>query len=262
MTVEWQDWRVAREAGLRELRAFLSATGIHWLTGEPQRFDDVPGRWTAGDDGVRVELAEDEVLRLDGVELTGRHDFGPVDEDGVWAEFAGSSGPWSSVVEIADRFGTPILRPRHLDAPRLLGYRGTPTYAPDPRWVVEAAFEPLDAPRETVVDTVIEGGRSVFPTAGTLSFELGGQRHRVLAFDAGDQLWLLFRDATSGITTYAASRQLTAERPDADGRVVLDFNRAANMPCAYTPYATCPLPPPENVLGVAVEAGEKTPLVG
>jgi len=69
----------------------------------------------------------------------------------------------------------------------------------------------------------------------------------------------LFTDETSGDTTYAANRSLSLGVPDADGTVVIDFNRATNLPCAYTDLATCPLPPPENHLPVAVEAGEKIP---
>jgi uncharacterized protein (DUF1684 family) len=70
----------------------------------------------------------------------------------------------------------------------------------------------------------------------------------------------LFTDETSGVTTYAANRSLQIAAPDAEGRVTLDFNRAGNLPCAYTDLATCPLPPAENRLPVAVEAGERIPL--
>jgi uncharacterized protein (DUF1684 family) len=81
------------------------------------------------------------------------------------------------------------------------------------------------------------------------------------AFDgrAPGSLLVLFTDATSGVTTYAANRALSIDPPDADGRVRVDFNRATNLPCAYTSLATCPLPPAENRLPVAVEAGEKIP---
>ena len=70
---------------------------------------------------------------------------------------------------------------------------------------------------------------------------------------------MLFRDATSGVTTYGALRQLEVAWPDEDDRVVIDFNRALNMPCAYTDFATCPLPPAENRLPIAITAGEKIP---
>ena len=72
-------------------------------------------------------------------------------------------------------------------------------------------------------------------------------------------LHVLFTDATSGVTTYPANRSLAVAAPDPDGTVTLDFNRAVNLPCAYTEFATCPLPPAGNRLPVAVEAGEKMP---
>ncbi len=71
---------------------------------------------------------------------------------------------------------------------------------------------------------------------------------------------MLFTDETSGVTTYPAARTLAVPAPDARGRVVLDFTRASNLPCAVTDFATCPVAPPENRLSVAVEAGEKLPL--
>ena len=69
-------------------------------------------------------------------------------------------------------------------------------------------------------------------------------------------MWFVFRDATSGRTTHGGARQLTTEPPQGD-EVILDFNKAVNLPCAYIPYATCPLAPPQNRLGLAIEAGEK-----
>ena len=91
-------------------------------------------------------------------------------------------------------------------------------------------------------------------------FSYGGSEHRLVAWgEDDDSLWILFRDATSGVTTYPANRQLLAAPPSPDGTVRLDFNRANNMPCAYTDFATCPVPPAANTLPFAVEAGEQTP---
>jgi uncharacterized protein (DUF1684 family) len=76
---------------------------------------------------------------------------------------------------------------------------------------------------------------------------------------APGSLFLLFTDATSGVTTCAANRSLTVDAPGQGGELMLDFNRATNLPCAYTDFATCPMPPVENRLPVAVEAGEQNP---
>jgi uncharacterized protein (DUF1684 family) len=98
---------------------------------------------------------------------------------------------------------------------------------------------------------------------GEVVFEHDGSEHRLVAWHGGDDgsLWILFRDATSGVTTYAALRQLVVEPPATDGRVEIDFNRAYNMPCAYTDFATCPVPPAANTLPFAVEAGEQIPVL-
>jgi hypothetical protein len=93
-----------------------------------------------------------------------------------------------------------------------------------------------------------------------VEFEVDGTPVSLTAFGGADgALLVLFTDATSGVTTYGANRSLAVGAPDEDGRVVLDFNRATNLPCAYTDLATCPLPPAENRLPLAVEAGEKIP---
>jgi uncharacterized protein (DUF1684 family) len=139
-----------------------------------------------------------------------------------------------------------IVRPRHADSPTLRAYRGTPRYPADPRWVLPARFEPYDEPDGDAVGEVV--------------FSHAGDEHRLVAWGEDDgSLWILFRDATSGVTTYAANRQLLTPPPAADGSVRLDLNRAINMPCAYTDFATCPLPPAANTLPFAVEAGEQVP---
>jgi uncharacterized protein len=94
------------------------------------------------------------------------------------------------------------------------------------------------------------------PSPGEVAFEAEGQALRLVALDAGTRMWFVFRDATAGDETYN-TRFLYADTADARGVVTLDFNRAYNPPCAYNPHTTCPLPPPENVLAIAIPAGEK-----
>ena len=102
------------------------------------------------------------------------------------------------------------------------------------------------------------GPRYGEPNAGTLEFERDGRTWRLEAIgEPGRELFVIFGDRTSGHGSYPAGRYLDLPAPDAQGRVVIDFNHAYNPPCAFTPFATCPLPPPENRLDLAVEAGEK-----
>lgn len=253
---DWQHWHVAHESALAEPHGFLAITGIHWLTDEPQRFPDVPGAWSSGDGGVRVELGADEELIVEGEPIRGQHSFGVLPErGGVNATFG------HAVVEIAKRGGYDIIRPRHPEHPLRADFAGTPAYAPDPRWSIDARYVPFDEPRPVTVGASVEGLQHVYESPGRIEFEVDGEALALTAFNgsAPGSLFVLFTDATSGVTTYAANRSLSIGPPDADGILTLDFNRATNLPCAYTDFATCPLPPAENRLPVAVEAGEKIP---
>lgn len=251
---EWQAWRTSREERLAAPHGFLAITGLHWLTDEPCRVEGVPGAWSAGADGVRVDLADGETLELEGAVVTGTRLLGAVDESGIRA-VAGDL-----VIEVAARGDAVVLRPRDPANRRRTGHQPTPTYPPSPDWVVTGRLIPAPADEELAVTTVVDGLTQVERVAGTVSFEIGGTACELTAFAEDDgSLWILFADATAGATTYGAGRQLSAPPPGADGSVVLDFNRAANLPCAYTTFATCPFPPPGNRLPVAIEAGEQDP---
>jgi hypothetical protein len=253
---EWRAWHADHERRLASPHGFLAITALHWLDGEPQRFDGVPGSWVAGPDGVVVTLDAGEELAVDGVALSGRYAFGDIPERG------GRNADYGdTVLEVARRGGRYILRPRHPEHPLLVAFRGTPTYEPDPAWVVPGRYVAFDVPRPTTVGAAVEGLEHVYDAPGRVDFAIGGQQLSLTAFEvAGVGLLLLFTDATSGVTTYAANRALAVAAPDDEGRVTLDFNRATNLPCAYTDLATCPLPPAENRLSVAIEAGERTPV--
>lgn len=255
-TRDWHEWRGRQFARLCAPHGFLAVTSLHWLGADPERFDDAPGLWSTGADGVRVVLDEGEELIVDGVPVHGEHHFGVIAERGSLFPVSGDA-----VIEVAKRGGHDILRPRHPDNTLRLAYTGTPAYAPDPRWVVSGRFVPFDQPRPTTVGAAVEGLEHVYDAPGRVEFELEGQSLSLTVFDghAPGSLLALLTDATSGVTTYPANRALQIDPPGPDGSVRLDFNRAANLPCAYTDLATCPLPPAGNRLPVAVEAGEKTP---
>ncbi|PZG00213.1 hypothetical protein C1I93_03220 [Micromonospora endophytica] len=253
---QWQLWHRAHQQALADPHGFLAVTGLHWLTERPERFADLPGRWHTGPGGVVVELADGERLTVDGQPVTGGHEFGPIAERG--GVTVGIDG---GVLEVARRGGHDILRPRRPENPLLTGFRGTPTYPPSTHWALTGRFLPYDSPRPTTVGAAVEGLQHVYDAPGQVEFIVDGRPLRLTAFNGRTpgSLFVLFTDATSGVTTYAANRALTIDPPDDQGRVTLDFNRATNLPCAYTDFATCPLPPAENRLPIAVEAGEKTP---
>lgn len=149
------------------------------------------------------------------------------------------------------------LRVWDAKAPALLSLKGLEWLPVDPAWRVQGRFEAHPSGRTmkilNVLDELIE-----MPNPGIVTFRVGGQEYRLEALlESPDatELFFLFRDGTSGKTTYGAGRYLYAPLPK-DGRVILDFNKAKNPPCTFTEFATCPLPPKGNILSLAVNAGE------
>ena len=154
------------------------------------------------------------------------------------------------------------LRVRDRNAPTVLQHRGVPRFDFDPTRIVTARFVPADR-GATVPITLITEHVEQHPVAGTLHFEIDGRPFTLLAEPAGDDLFVVFGDETnhaSGTTgTYGGGRFLSVPRPDAQGVTSIDFNRAVNPPCSFTPYATCPTAPASNRLPVPITAGERRP---
>ncbi|MEU0511917.1 DUF1684 domain-containing protein [Amycolatopsis sp. NPDC006125] len=247
----WRSWHAERERALAEPHGWLSITARHWLTPEPQRFDGIPGTWRLdGDEAAVVVVDPDEDFGVSGTTRFELVNSGP-------GEMVKAG---DRVVEVARRSGY-LVRLRDPAAPVRAAFRGVPAYEPDPAWVLPGRFEPYDEPRPVTVGAVVEGLSHVYSSPGVLRFAYRGEEFALTAFNGkgGAAFSVLFTDATSGVTTYAANRSLSVAEPDADGRVELDFNRAVNLPCAFIDLATCPLPPPENRLPFPVEAGEQIP---
>jgi uncharacterized protein (DUF1684 family) len=252
---DWQEWHAAHERHRAHPHGFLAVTHLHWLGSEPARLEGAPGTWSVEDDVVRVVLEAGESLQRDGQELNGAVTLGSIEERGGINLVAGET-----VIEVAKRGGEYIVRPRDPENGLLRDYQGTPAYSPDAAFAVRGTYVPFEVPRPTTVGAAVEGIQHVYEAPGEIRFKLAGQELAVTAFNghAPGSLSVLFTDQTSGTTTYAANRSLSVV-PAADGSVQLDFNRAVNLPCAYTDLATCPLPPAENRLPVAIAAGEKIP---
>lgn len=136
-------------------------------------------------------------------------------------------------------------------------FTGTQWFPVSDAYRVEARFVPYDKPKALQIPNIL-GDVDIVHSPGLVTFSLRGQEFTMepVAEDGDDELWFIFRDLTSGKDTYAAARFLYTPLP-VNGRLVLDFNKAENPPCAYNPYTTCPLPPEQNRLRVRIEAGEK-----
>lgn len=161
------------------------------------------------------------------------------------------------VIHRGDRFG---IRIKDSETPARKAFHGVPRYPVDPAWRVEADFLPYATPQTRAIPTVL-GTTEPMTAPGLLKFRLGGREvtlEPLVEDSEHPELFLIFKDATSAHGTYPAGRFLYAEMPK-NGKVILDFNRAINPPCAFTIYATCPLPPKQNQLALAIPAGEKDP---
>lgn len=147
------------------------------------------------------------------------------------------------------------VRLRDLESNNLKTFKEIPTYPIDMNWKIEATLDTTTKNKIEVNDVL--GNTNLEESAGTLVFTINGITYRLDALDEGDNLFVIFADTTNETETYYTGRFLIASKPDANGKVYLDFNKATNPPCAFTDFATCPLPPKQNILSVSITAGEK-----
>lgn len=260
-----QAWRAQRLADLTRPDGWASLIGLHWLDRGSHRVG------SAADNGIRLLLGPPHlgVFRVDGGKARFVADAavtvdGAPSKGGALRSDVDDAGP--SVIGFDDgkglatviaRGGRLALRVKHADADSRTHFGGLDYWPGGPGWRVQARFRP-HPPGKTLPIANIIGTTDDIPNPGVVEFTRNGTPFRLEALDQGEgTLFLVFADRTSGHGSYGAGRFLDAPMPDAQGVLVLDFNRAYNPPCAFTPFATCPLPPPENRLDLRVEAGEK-----
>lgn len=277
---DWQHelaaWRAQHIADLLKPAGWLSLTGLEWLQPGDNSFG------SAADNKIRLagsNAGHIGILRLDGhnvqllpppggfpadflvADSNAKEQFLPVDPDNDRNAPHMTIGTLNMyVIRRADRYA---LRVKDAKSPTLLGFHGLNWYEPDSNYRVKAKWIPYNPPKSITLVTLTRTTYSR-PVPGAAEFVLAGKTYRlepVLEDPAAVQLFFILRDTTSATTTYKACRFLYTVLPnhglDKPGELWLDFNRLENPPCAYTPYATCPLPPPQNRLPIALPVGEK-----
>lgn len=268
-TRELELTRQQRMADLTRADGWTSLVGLHWIepgahylgasAGNGIQLGKGPahlGMIELGNGRLRFVPEKGVAMTLDGQPLTGetilRADDSPTGPSViVFDEGKGIA----TVIKRGDRYA---LRVKHADAETRTGFRGLQYWPTSVDWRVNGRFVAHPAGKTLEIANII-GTTEPVPNPGAIEFERDGKTYRIEALDEGEEtLFLVFADRTSGHGSYPAGRFLDVAKPGAGGTVVLDFNQAYNPPCAFTPFATCPLPPPENRLDLAIQAGEKT----
>lgn len=264
---EQDAWRAQRRADLLRPDGWASLVGLHWI--------ELPAHYvgSGATSGIRLAKGPEKLgllqqqrgrvylvpepgvaLSVDGQRARERFELLP---DTAAAPTIVAFDEGRGQLSLLDRGGRKALRVRHADADSLQRFGTLDYWNADPGWRIEGHFT-AHPPGTTLLVQDISGLQRQQPNPGVVEFERGGAHYRLEAMAGTDGgLFLVFADRTSGHDSYAAGRFLDTAGPDADGRVVLDFNRAYNPPCVFTDFATCPLPPAGNRLDLAVTAGEK-----
>jgi len=261
-------WHEERIESLTRPDGWLTLAGLFWLSEGENTFGTDASNDIVFPAGKAPDFLGSFFLRKGQVSMQIRpgvkvfHDGRPVQslvlkDDSDGAPSVLEAGPLSwCVIKRGDRFA---VRLKDRESPTLREFEGIERFPVDRKWRVEARLEPYDPPKTipvpTVIGTVIEEH-----SPGALVFEMDGRSFRLdpIAESSDTDLFLVFGDETNGIETYGGGRFLVVAKPDSAGFTSIDFNKAYNPPCAFTPYATCPLPPEQNRLPFRVTAGEKS----
>lgn len=266
-------FRAEREESLK--KNWLTLVGLSWLKdGEntvgsaadaavwlpasvPTKFAKI----TKAAKTVKIEFFETKNVRLDGAAVQTATPYGMKTDTAV-----ANTGQKPTTVEIdsvqfhlAERGDAIGVRSRDQNSLTLKNFKGVRWFPESKTLRIQAKYIKFKEPRTVKYQDVLNRTHEQ-KINGNVEFSVDGQKVTLTPVSEEEGFEFIFRDATSGQESYGAARYLSAGRPDNDNRVVLDFNRAINPPCAYTSFATCPLAPAENNLRVAVRAGEMKPL--
>ena len=252
-------WRAERERRLAAPDGWLTVAGLFFLGEGENTFGSSPlrdvvlpagppdaGAFVLRDGRVMLRAAPGRLLTVDGRGVS--HML-------LYPRARGAVIAVDHLTLAVHRSGERLaIRMRDSDSALRRGFTGLRWYPVDEAWRVRARFVPHDEPLTVRVRNV-QGDVETLTSTGSVRLQAAGETLEMLPVDAGDRLWFIFRDLTSGEDTYPAARFLYADAPR-DGWTVVDFNRAYNPPCAFNPHTTCPLPPRANRLPVRIEAGE------
>ncbi|OGU37546.1 MAG: hypothetical protein A2068_00385 [Ignavibacteria bacterium GWB2_35_6b] len=259
------EWDSSRVESLKSKTGWLNLAGLLWLKEGENKFgsgtandiifpagkaDEFIGSFYLADSIVTAKINEGVEVYSNG-ELIKEIVMSP-DISGNQTELTHKNLNWFVIVR-DDKIG---IRLRDYDSETVKNFTGIDRFPVDTTWRISAKFVSFDPPKKITVPNII-GQASEYDVKGEIVFTKDGKEYSLTPIPSGENYFIIFADQTSGVETYGAGRFLYADHEDTDGNIVLDFNTAYNPPCAFSKYATCPLPPKENQLKLAVTAGEK-----
>jgi uncharacterized protein (DUF1684 family) len=260
------DFRAKREASLRREYGWLSLAGLFWLAEGanpfgsaaenpiklPDRAPALAGAFTLNAGKVTANSAPDVSIRINDTPLSGDVIELRPDVSGE-PDFLFIDDIRMVVIERGGQLAIRVWDPQRESRQNFVGCKW---FEPNNKFQVTAKVQAYPEPKNVIMDDIVGIQRRAVMHA-LLAFELDGQQYRLEAERLDDSSYdLTFKDSTAGKDTYGAGRYLTTEIAEGD-KVVIDFNKAYNPPCAFTEFATCPLPQQQNILNVAIEAGEQ-----
>jgi uncharacterized protein (DUF1684 family) len=264
---EIDKWHNERAASLTSEDGWLTLVGLFWLKDGENRFGSDKSNQIVLPEGKAPKLAgslwvEKGAVRLEAQPQAGiTSDGKPVEKLALQSDADGKPtvlhlGTLSfHVIKRGDQLG---LRVKDKENPARTKFAGLDYYPVAMNWRMDARFESYNPPKKIPIVNVL-GMVEEQPSPGRIVFDAAGKTYSLDAIseEGSKELFVIFKDETSGKETYGAGRYLYTDPANSQGTVVLDFNKAYNPPCAFTTYATCPLPPSQNRLALRVEAGEK-----
>jgi len=262
---EIEQWKLKRISSLKDKNGWLNLAGLYWLEQGDNSFGsgvknkiifpkgslpEKAGNLNLINGVVTLVNAKGVNIKVNDRTIKQRIIFST---DSVNTSIVSYGAYYWTIIKREDKIG---IRLRNYNSKLVKNFNGTPRYATDSLWRFNAILKESIVPT-TIPITNVLGQTIQMKLLGKLIFSLNGKIVSLDAVEEENQLFVIFGDATNGKQTYGAGRFLYADKPDASGRTIVDFNKAFNPPCAFTPFATCPLPPKQNVISIAITAGEK-----
>jgi uncharacterized protein (DUF1684 family) len=263
---EIEEWRAKREKSLRRETGWLTLVGLYLLKDGTNRFGSDPeneivfpkespslgGIFSMAEGKITVQVDSGVEIKL-GNEVVRSMVMVPDTEEEPTVLDMGRFQFY-----IIERSEKKYVRLKDRESEVLRDFKGIENFPVDQSWRIQAQLEPYETPKKIVIPNFL-GYESEESSPGAVVFEFEGKTYRLEPLgEPGKNLFFVFGDKTNGKETYGGGRFLYTDPPDSNGIVIFDFNKSYNPPCVFTPYATCPLPHPQNKLPFRIEAGEKT----